>query len=79
MVSLDNIYFIAKDMIESYLKRRITKTPLNIYFKGIEKKLKLKLSKEQKEKILMDLENKGIAQIITSKNGHKYIVFGDIY
>ena len=77
MVITVDLWAIVNDVIDYFEKTGREKIPVSQFIKKIENKYKIKMSKECKEQILIDLQNQGIITVVTSKNGKKYVIVGD--
>jgi len=76
-MSLYDALNLATHLLDKYKSRRLKKIPVGAFIRKVEMKLKIKLSKNSKEDLIQGLRNKGI-HIVTSKNGRKYIILGEI-
>ena len=72
------IFEYATKIIQYYRKRKIRKIPLGVFIKKIEGKIRVKLSKQSKEDIINRLYSDGIIQVVTSRNGKRYIITGQL-
>lgn len=71
-VSLSDIIAISRAVLKYLDRHRVKKTPIKKFFRELEKKLKVSLSDEQKEKIVRILEKEG--RIIESKSRGNFVI-----
>lgn len=68
----------AKEIIKIFKKREKKKFTLGEFFKVLEDKYKIKLSKDGKKELIYSLYERGYVEILKSRYGKKYIVPGGI-
>jgi len=73
-----NVWSVAKDTIQFLKRKRKKKIPVGQFIKMVEKNYTIKLSKGSKIKLIESLYGEGLIDILTSRNGKKYIVLGRI-
>ena len=72
------LWDVVKDTVNFFKRRRVKKIPVGQFIKQIEGRLKMKLSRESKEKILHDLEQEGTIKLVKSRSGKMYVILGDL-
>ena len=68
----------VKDTINYFRRKRAQKIPVGQFFKQVEKRYRIRLSGESKDDILSVLQARGEITVLKSRNGHVYIVFGEL-
>lgn len=76
-ISID-LWNVVKDTIKFFKKRKAEKIPVGQFIKRIERRYKIKLSKESKEDILYTLEEKDVITLVKSRSGKVYVILGDL-